>query len=142
MDYIARKNARQYALQALYQWHIAQANTRDIEQQFIQHLENKRVDFDYFKELVGQIPQQCEALDQCFTPYLSRALHDLDPIEHIILRLGSYELLHRLEIPYVVCINEALELVKTYGSEDGFKFINAVLHEVAQAHRKTEIENP
>src|SRR5690242_7715459 len=110
MNPTARRHARQYALQAMYQWQISAAPIADIELEFlISHIKEK-TDLDYFKELIHAIPKQCDQLDHCMQPYLSRPLSELDPIELAILRLSMYELIHRLDIPYRVSINEALEL--------------------------------
>lgn len=72
-------------------------------------------------------------------PFLSRPLHELDPIEFAILRLGVYELLFRLDIPYRVAINESLELTKQFGSIEGYKFVNGILDQVARQLRTHEI---
>jgi len=56
-------------------------------------------------------------------------------VELSILRVGTYELAQRLDIPYRVVINESTELAKIFGAEDGYKYINAVLDKVAQKTR-------
>jgi N utilization substance protein B len=48
-------------------------------------------------------------------------------------------LVHRLDIPYRVVLNEALELTKRFGSVDGYKFVNGVLDQVARTTRTVEI---
>ena len=73
------------------------------------------------------------------TPFLSRPIDELDPVELAILRLSIYELAKRPDIPYRVVINEALELTKKYGSIEGYKFVNGVLDHVAKEVRKIEI---
>jgi N utilization substance protein B len=138
MSPAARRLARQYALQALYQWQMSQALPADIEAQFMAKQINKRTDLAYFKELLHTIPAQYEELDQYMTPFLSRLINEIDPIELAILRLSIYELAKRLDIPYRVAINEALELTKKYGSIEGYKFVN-VLDHVARQLRVHEI---
>lgn len=139
MSPVARRLARQYALQALYQWQLSQANPADIETQFLAKQINKRTDLDYFKELIHNIPDQSAELDNYMTPFLSRPIHEIDPIELAILRLSTYELAKRLDIPYRVSINEALELTKKYGSIEGFKFVNGVLDHIARELRTHEM---
>jgi len=78
-------------------------------------------------------------LDLQIIPFLRRPLTELDPIELAILRLATYELVNRLDIPYRVVINEALELAKKFGSIEGFKFVNGVLDQIAKKIRVTEI---
>lgn len=139
MNPIARRNARHYALQAMYQWQISGASSRDIENQFIAHQIVKTVDLDYFKELIHSVPEQQQTLDSYIIPFLKRPIHELDPIELAILRLATYELDSRLDIPYRVVLNEALELTKRFGSVEGYKFVNGVLDQIARKIRMDEV---
>jgi N utilization substance protein B len=138
MKPLARRLARQYALQALYQWQISQTLPDETQSQFFTHI-NKKTDVDYFRELIHQIPAQHTELDNYITPFLSRPIDEVDPIELAILRLSTYELANRPDVPYRVVINEALELTKKYGSIEGYKFVNSVLDHVAQKLRTHEI---
>lgn len=140
MNPTARRYARQYALQALYQWEISHTLPAEIEAQFLAHQQmSKKTDFIYFRELVTCIPEEHEELDTIMSPFLKRPLDELDPIEMTILRLSIYELARRLDIPYRVVINEALELTKKYGSIEGYKFVNGVLDHVARKLRIHEM---
>lgn len=138
----ARHNARRYAIQAMYQWQIAGTPLNDIESDFIKFHIEKKIDMDYFKLLLHAIPEHQTELDLTMKPYLGRMLEEIDPIELAVLRLGTYELVHRIDIPYRVVINEALELTKQFGSIEGFKFVNGVLDRVARKTRTTEINPP
>jgi N utilization substance protein B len=140
MNPTARRNARQYALQALYQWQLSGAPMAEIELDFLVHYIKQKTDLDYFKELIHKIPQQHAELDLEMTPFLSRPIEELDPIELAILRLGTYELAKRLDVPYRVAINEALELTKKFGSVEGYKFVNGVLDQIARKLRIEEIK--
>jgi len=136
-----RKHARHYALQAMYQWQLSQTALADIETEFLKHQINKKIDLDYFKELLHQIPNHHAALDQRIMPHLQRSFADIDPIELAILRIGTYELTHRPDIPYRVAINEALELTKKFASVESYKFVNSVLDQIAHQIRTTEISS-
>ena len=138
MNVYARRSARQYAMQGLYQWQIAGATSSEIEEQFVAHQINKKTDLEYFKELVHGVPQKNAEIDAAMSPSLKRPIPELDPVELAILRLATYELLFRIDIPYRVVINEALELTKKFGSVEGFKFVNGVLDQVARRTRATE----
>lgn len=72
--------------------------------------------------------------------HLDRPLKNLNPIEKTILRIGFYELLQRLDIPYKVVINEALELAKTFGGSDSYKFTNVVLNSASKTLRRDEYQ--
>jgi N utilization substance protein B len=135
----ARRNAREYALQAMYQWQISGTALADLELQFLTHEIRKKTDLEYFKELMHSIPKQFDEIDSVMAPFLSRPLKDLDPIELAILRISIYELTKRPDVPYRVAINEALELTKRFGSIEGYKFVNGVLDQVAKQVRATEI---
>jgi N utilization substance protein B len=139
MNTTARRNARHYALQAMYQWQLSGATTEDIEAEFIAQQITKKVDLEYFKELLHGIPRYHKDLDQEFVPFLRRPLAEIDPVELAILRISTYELTQRLDIPYRVVINEALELAKKFGSVEGYKFVNGVLDQVARKIRTVEI---
>jgi N utilization substance protein B len=135
----ARRNARFYALQAMYQWQISGAPVTDIEKEFLLHQIKKKTDLDYFKELIHAIPKEFDELDAHMSSFLNRPIQELDPIELAILRLSIYELAKRPDVPYRVVINEALELTKKFGSIEGFKFVNGVLDQVARRLRTPEV---
>lgn len=137
----ARQRARRLAMQALYQWHIAAADLSDIELQFQQDHDFSRVDKAYFQELLHQLPAQLQTIDTLYQPFLDRELNELNPVELAVIRIGTYELSQRLDVPYRVVINEALELAKKFGSEDGHKYVNGVLDRVAKQCRAAEIQS-
>lgn len=139
IDLSARRNTRSYVLQALYQLQLANPPIAELEAEFLRHQVDKKIDLDYFKELLRGIPAMQAELDATFTPYLGRLLAEIDPIELSVLRLATYELLKRPDVPYRVVINEALELTKKFGSVEGFKFVNGVLDRVAKKTRAVEI---
>lgn len=132
---VARHNARRYALQAMYQWQLANTSLQQLEHEFLQYHIDKKLDLEYFKELIHGIPEYQHEIDQSIQPFLDRDLNEIDPIELAVLRLGTYELLKRPDIPYRVVINEALELTKKFGSIEGYKFINSILDRVAKKNR-------
>ncbi|MES2218710.1 MAG: transcription antitermination factor NusB [Pseudomonadota bacterium] len=139
MNVHARRKARHYALQALYQWQISGTPPKEIVEQFIANQIDKKIDLEYFTELVNGVPANSSAIDAEMSVFLKRPLEELDPIELAIMRMGIYEFLFRLDIPYRVVINEALELTKKFGSVEGFKFVNGVLDQVARKIRSVEV---
>jgi N utilization substance protein B len=94
----------------------------------------------FFRELLEGVLNQSAALDEALLPHLDRALEELSPIEHAILLIGAYELVHTLNVPYRVAINEAVNLAKAYGGTDGHKFVNGVLDKLARVTRTVELE--
>lgn len=127
----ARRRARRYALQALYQWHMTQEQSREVIRQFLDEQSMAKVDVEYFKALVYGVIEKAEHLDERFSPLLDRTVSQLDPVELTVLRIGTYELTERIEIPLRVVINEGVELAKTFGGEQSHRYINGVLDRVA-----------
>lgn len=136
----ARRKARHYGMQALYQWQMTKDPVKDIELQFLADYDFAKVDVEYFHDIVHHVPASLNELEDAFKPYLDRDISDLDPIELSLLRLGSYELVKRIDIPYKVVINEAVALAKKFGATDGHKYINGVLDKLAQRVRAVEIK--
>ncbi|QKT04399.1 transcription antitermination factor NusB [Ectothiorhodospiraceae bacterium 2226] len=134
-----RSNARRLALQALYQWDLADQDARAIQQQFVEDEELSGAELEYFQGLLQGVARECAALDRDISPHLDRSLAGLDPVERAVLRLGAFELRFHPEIPYRVVINEAVELAKTFGADQGHKYVNGILDKVARAVREVEV---
>jgi N utilization substance protein B len=128
--YSARTNARQRALQALYQWQITKQNIQLIESQFFEE-DMAKVDAPYFKKLLHEIPKELKNIDSSFIGFLDRDINQLDLIELVILRIGSYELKYCPDVPFKVVINESVELAKMFGAEKSHKYVNSILDKLA-----------
>lgn len=135
LDPQARHHARHYAIQAMYQWQLTQAPLSEIEYEFVRYQIDKKVELDYFKELIHGIPNHQEEIDREIRAFIDRPFNEIDLVELAVLRLAIYELLKRLDIPYRVIINEALQLTKKFGSVEGYKFVNGILDKVAKKNR-------
>ena len=127
-----RRKARHFAVQAIYQWQMTQDNVADIEEQFKLDQDMKGVDLGYFRELLFGVAGNVKKLDSAFSPFLSRKLEDLDLVDKAILRLATFELLFRQDVPYRVVINEGIELAKAFAAEDSHKFVNGVLDKLVK----------
>lgn len=135
----ARRRARQLALQGLYQWLIGGRDAASIEAEPLDDGEARSgADIAHYRELLTGAIENAGSLRVQFAPYLDRAVAALSPVEHAILLIGTYELAYRLEIPYRVVINEAVELAKSFGGTDGFRYVNGVLDKVAAQLRPAE----
>jgi len=133
-----RSRSRSLAIQALYQWQMAGQDIGSIISHFLLEQDGKKFDSEYFAELVRAVPARLHELDAALAPCVDRALESVDPVERAILRLGAYELIEHPEIPYRVVINEAVELAKTFGAEQGHRYVNGVLDKAARALRPLE----
>lgn len=134
----ARSRARRLAVQALYEWQMTGTSEAEIKSRFLDDKKDKTVDKIYFKELIAGVIDKASELDETITPLLTRPLAEIDRVEHAILLLSTYELMHRQDIPYRVVINEGVELAKTFGAEQGHKFINGMLDKLAKSLRSAE----
>lgn len=134
----SRHLARRAAVQALYQWELTQQSRLDIEKNFLADDRQKKVDDDYFKELIHEIPRLVKDIDSSLAPYIDRDIALVDPIEKAVLRLAAYELIHHAEIPYRVVLNEAIELSRTFGSDNGYRFVNGILDKMGADVRSVE----
>ncbi len=134
----SRHLARRAAVQALYQWEMTQQSRLDIEKYFLSDDRLKRTDNDYFQELVREIPRLVADIDKSLSPYIDRKIELVDPIEKAVLRLAAYELIHHAEIPYRVVLNEAIELSRTFGSDNSYRFVNGILDKLGAEVRSVE----
>lgn len=147
----ARRAARQLTLQGLYQWQMTGASLQQVELQIRSAqpddgLESHEdisaaveiADLAYFNELLHNIPQCKNELDDHFAPLLDRRVDELDLVELAILRIGTYELSKRIDVPYKVVINEGIELAKRFGATESHKYINGILDKLAVRLRSAE----
>jgi N utilization substance protein B len=135
-----RTRARRLALQGLYEWQVSDNKPAEIETQYLIEKETGNVDVSYFRELIRKIPLNCEELDSHIAPLISRPLHEVDLVELAVLRLGTYELVFHPEIPYRVVINEAVELAKMFGADQGHRFVNGIMDRLAASLRSLEVK--
>ncbi len=133
-----RSWARRCAAQALYQWQLTGQEPAIIASQFLADLDLPKADPEYFQELVQRVPALAGEIDAALQPLLDRPVAQVDPVEQAILRIGGYELMQRPDIASRIVINEAVELAKLFGAEQGHRFINGVLDKLAHRVRKAE----
>ncbi len=137
---VARHRAREFALQGVYQWLLSRNDTSAIEAHVEQAAGFEKADRELFSELLRGTLREAETLRADFAPFLSRSVEELSPVEHAILLLAAHELKHRIDTPYRVVINEAIELAKAYGGTDGHRFVNGVLDRLAARLRAVEVD--
>jgi N utilization substance protein B len=164
----ARRQAREFALQGVYQWLLHESPAVDpfepsrlslpsqppqVQLHAIEELladpalkapERKTgprtpPDTEFFAALLQGAVREAPQARLILEPLLTRTIAELSPVEHAILLLSAFELSHDIETPYRVVINEAIELAKKYGGADGHKFINGVLDRLAAKLRPEEV---
>ncbi len=134
-----RRRAREFALQGLYQRQLSGNSSAAIRAQIAEIGGFAKADVAYFDALWRGASAEFDDLVVLCAPHLDRRAADLSPVERAVLVIAAWELTHRLEIPYRVVINEAVELAKSYGGTDGHKFVNGVLDKLASHVRAVEI---
>lgn len=125
-------------MQGLYSWLMTANNIEQIELATVASSDVKQVDMAFFQDLLRNTVANAEQLDIAVKPYLGRLPEEIDAVEKSIIRLAVYELIHRLDVPYKVVINEAIELAKTFGAADSHKFVNGVLDKAVKKFRADE----
>ncbi len=138
----ARRLAREVALQGLYEWRMSGNSLPMIEDHLAQACEAwVRADRPLALVLLRGASADAEALEASLAAFIDRPLGEISPVERAILLLGAYELTHRIETPYRVVMNEAIELAKDFGGTDGHRYINGVLDKFAPTVRAAEVEH-
>ena len=138
VDPVTRARARRRALQAIYTWQISGGLVEQVIAQFAHEQAHEIADLEYFDDLVRGVVKHRASLDEALVGYLDRTVEEVDPIERAVLRLSAYELIHRLDVPYRVVLNEAIEIAKRFGSEHGHTYVNGVLDKAAAVWRPAE----
>src|SRR5437867_20882 len=134
----SRRGSRELALQALYQWLLNRDDVQVLLTQACEKKEFARADEDYFRALLRGVIERAPQLEGAVQPFLDRPIEQLSPIERALLLIAAFELTAATDVPYRVAINEAVELAKSYGGTDGYKYVNGVLDKLAAQVRPGE----
>jgi len=136
----ARSRAREFALQALYQYLVGRNDAAAIDA-FTRDLAGfHKADSVHYDALLHGCVKDSEQLDALILPLLDRKLEEISPIERGVMWIGTWELMHAPDVPWRVILNECIELAKEFGGTDGHKYVNAVLNGLAPKLRATEVE--
>lgn len=131
----ARRQAREIVLQALYAWQLSGDDPLE-QARAIEGFE--KTDARFVESILRGVLGRAEELRTIISPHLSREFARLSPIERAILYIGSFELTAHPETPFKVVLNEAVELGKSFGATDGYRFVNGVLEKIAADLRPDE----
>ena len=133
-----RRKARRFAVQALYQWQMAGTDIAEIEAWFRSDNDLRKTDTAYFHDLLVGVTGRVQEIDANLAPVLDRAVDSLGQVEKAVLRIGTFELMARVDVPRNVVINEGIELVRLFGAEESFRYVNGVLDKLAAQLRVWE----
>jgi transcription antitermination protein NusB len=135
----SRRRAREFALQAIYQWLLNESAAETLLVQLREQKDFPKADQALVEALLRGVVGNADALRQLLRPYLDREIKGLSPVEHALLLLSAFELRDHPQTPYKVVINEAIELAKSFGGTDGHKYVNGVLDKLAAELRHDEV---
>ncbi|WP_137936247.1 transcription antitermination factor NusB [Chitinivorax sp. B] len=137
----ARRKAREFAVQGLYQWQLTNDPATMIEKNLAENQAFAKCDLNLFRTVLFGAISHVDTLRSAMAPYLERNWDDVSPVERGVLLVAGYELVHMPDTPFPVIINEAIELSKTFGGNEGHKFINGVLDKFVEQVRAVEAQN-
>ena len=136
-----RQCSRRLALQAMYQWQFTNEQASQLVAQYREDDYWPKADPDYFAELINGCISQLDRLDQHIESASAYKTGNIDPVELAALRIAVYELLNCAYIPEKVIITEAIRLCKKFGSDEGFRLVNAILDQlIKQLDRAQAVE--
>ena len=134
----ARRRSREFAMQGLYQWLLSGESSGAIHAHIQGSPGFEHADRGHFDALLHGVIRESDEINRLILPFLDREVAHLSPVERATMMIGCYELLRHQEIPYRVVINEAVELAKSFGGTDGYKYVNGVLDKLAGTIRPAE----
>ena len=121
-----RREAREQALLLLYEGEIRSLGAEALVADVVVEPD------EYTSEVLAGVESHQARLDQLLGERTGNwPIHRLGAIDRAVLRLAAWELTERPEIPTAVVLNEAVELAKTYGTDDSGSFVNGVLAALA-----------
>jgi len=133
-----RRKSRELVMKSIYRGIINQFDISQIKKDIKDDPDYSKADEVFYNHLFDGVIQNINELNNEISGYIDRPIEKLSPIEHSILCISVYELIYDSAIPYKVAINEGVELAKTFGGVEGYKYINGVLDKVAEKRRPLE----
>ena len=135
-----RRKSRELVMKSVYRGLVNQIDITQIKKDIQDDPDFIRADQDLYEEILSGVFKNIDTLKQEIESYIDRSYDELSPIELSIIYFSLYELKYSMSVPYKVVINEAVEIAKTYGGADGYKYINGILNQAAKANRINEVK--
>jgi len=135
-----RRKSRELVMKSVYRGLVNQIDITQIKKDIQDDPDFIRADQDLYEEILSGVFKNIDSLKQEIESYIDRSYEELSPIELSIIYFSLYELKYSMSVPYKVVINEAVEIAKTYGGADGYKYINGILNQAAKANRINEMK--
>jgi len=135
-----RRKSRELVMKSVYRGLVNQIDITQIKKDIQEDPDFIRADQDLYEEMLSGVFKNMDSLKQEIELYIDRSYEELSPIELSIIYFSLYELKYSASVPYKVVINEAVEIAKTFGGADGYKYINGILNEAARVNRANEVK--
>ena len=135
-----RRKSRELVMKSVDRGLVNQIDITQIKKDIQDDPDFIRADQDLYEEILSGVFKNIDSLKQEIESYIDRSYEELSPIELSIIYFSLYELKYSMSVPYKVVINEAVEIAKTYGGADGYKYINGILNQAAKANRVNEVK--
>ena len=135
-----RRKSRELVMKSVYRGLVNQIDITQIKKDIQDDPDFIRADQDLYEEILSGVFKNIDSLKQEIESYIDRSYEELSPIELSIIYFSLYELKYSMSVPYKVVINEAVEIAKTYGGADGYKYINGILNQAAKVNRVNEVK--
>ena len=133
-----RRKSRELVMKSIYRGILNQFDVNQIKKDIKDDPDYLKADEVFYQNLFDGVMSYMDQLNSEISNFIDRPIEKLSPIEHSILCISIYELIYDAAIPYKVAINEGVELAKTFGGIEGYKYINGVLDKVAEKRRPLE----
>jgi N utilization substance protein B len=133
-----RRKSRELVMKSIYRGILNQFDVNQIKKDIKDDPDYLKADEVFYQNLFDGVMSNMDQLNSEISNFIDRPIEKLSPIEHSILCISIYELIYDTTIPYKVAINEGVELAKTFGGIEGYKYINGVLDKVAEKRRYLE----
>ena len=137
---MASRKSRIIAFQALYSWDVNNIPLEEllefawVDEQMKEKLGDENLSFT--RMLISGTIENIEKIDETIKAHLTNWDFDrLNKVDLAVLRISVYPLLFQLDMPSTIIIDEAVDISKEYGSDDSFKFINAILDSIKKSCR-------
>jgi N utilization substance protein B len=135
-----RRKSRELVMKSVYRGLVNQIDITQIKKDIQEDPDFIRADQDLYEEMLSGVFKNLDSLKQEIELYIDRSYEELSPIELSIIYFSLYELKYSASVPYKVVINEAVEIAKTFGGADGYKYINGILNQAARVNRANEVK--
>ena len=136
----ARHSGREAALQMLFQLEASGVSSEEGIVLFWRTFEDADPEGKaYADEIVGGVANNLEAIDKRVSAASQNwRLERMSRVDRNLLRLGSWELMFRADVPRAVILDEAVELAKSFGTDESSGFVNGVLDRIATDLGRTD----